>query len=342
MKIRQGGSWVDVSTYIRKNNQWVFIGNFSDANELLLIISATTTNLNLQTSFNNTFGSTAWTSTRRKRVVINSGVIVGATNSANNALTIPSGLGGSLSIENRGSIQGAGGAANSGTGGNAILANSPASINNLGTIYAGGGGGGQGGTGGVGTYTADSLLEERYRYDSTSSGSPDYASISTQTGGCTRYMRWGGTVILYQGGPSSSLSCPPSIITTGTYRFGSFKTNFYGSNALVGSAYSIQRWGTTTVATNGGSGGSGGVGQGYNQSASDGSPGTAGGTDAGTGGVGGSGGGFGADGSAGSSGSNGTSTVGSAGSPGGLAGFYIVNNGNITWTNLGTVAGRVI
>ena len=79
MQIRQNGAWVKAKPYIRQNNQWVLVDFLKDANEFLLIISTTTTNLNLQTAFNNTFGSTAWTSTKRKRVIINTGVIIGAT-----------------------------------------------------------------------------------------------------------------------------------------------------------------------------------------------------------------------------------------------------------------------
>ena len=41
-------------------------------------------------------------------------------------------------------------------------------------------------------------------------------------------------------------------------------------------------------------------------------------------------------------GSNGNYTVGSGGGSGGLPGYYIVNSGLVTWTNLGAVAGFAI
>ena len=63
-------------------------------------------------------------------------------------------MGGSLTVHNSGNIQGYGGAANGGTGGNAIDALSTSNVtieNNSGaTIVAGGGGGGAGGAGGAG------------------------------------------------------------------------------------------------------------------------------------------------------------------------------------------------
>ncbi len=306
MKLRQNGVWVDVDTYIRQNGQWNYINFLRDANELLLIISQTTTNLNLQTAFNNTFGTTAWTSTRRKRVVINPGVVVGATNTANYALNIPSGLGGSLAVDNYGSILGAGGASNSGTGGNAVFAGSIVTFNNQGRIYAGGGGGGQGGTGGSST---------------TGLGVGGIALVADCNASCSGI--WVGSfcrsncasaIRCYQIGPPGN----PPLCRLET------------------------QCGDCAINAAGGTGGAGGVGQGYNQSPTNGIPGSAGGTNAGTGGTGGNGGGWGTSGTNGTAGSNGNVTAGSAGSPGGLAGFYVVNNGNITWINTGVVAGRVI
>jgi len=235
MKIRINGSWVDTSLYIRDGGVWKYIGNPSSANEIVVYITSTTTNVNVSSFF-----GPYWTQNIAKKLIINSGVTVGATSTNNYALNVSSGLIGILRVDNYGSIQGAGGLPNGGTGGNAILANSSVSINNQGTIYAGG------------------------------------------------------------------------------------------------------------------VGGNGGVGQGYNQSPTSGSPGfggSAGGINAGTGGFGafgGAGGGWGASGGAGSTGGTGANgnytvgSVGSAGSPGGLPGFYVVNNGNISWINTGSVLGRVV
>ena len=85
-----------------------------------------------------------------KDIVINSGVEIGATSTSNYALQAPSGLSGSLSITNNGTISGAGGAANGGTGGDACYFASSVTFINNGTIRAGGGGGGAGGSGGTG------------------------------------------------------------------------------------------------------------------------------------------------------------------------------------------------
>lgn len=334
MKVRQGGSWVNVNTYIRQNNQWVYVGNFSDANEFLLVISQTTTDLNLQTAFTNRFGASAWTSTKRKRVVINPGVVVGSLSSVNYALTIPAGLGGTLTIDNLGSILGAGGAANGGTGGSAILANSPVSINNQGSIYAGGGGGGRGGNGGTG-------------------GQGIYSQFNSigYTNGCPYDNIGYGAGICNNGCPYTCVGGGNNYTCTEIRGSGYFYYYYYTS---CGDCYNCGYY--TNVITNGGTGGAGGnggVGRGYNQSLSSGSggsAGSAGGINAGTGGTGGtggSGGDWGESGSAGNTGgtgSNGNYTGGSggaAGSTGGLAGFYIVNNGNVTWTNNGTRLGRV-
>jgi hypothetical protein len=160
-KIRDNGQWIIPRTYVRIGGVWVLVNNYirdsgnwdnEVVNEVVIYVTANTTNLNVQTLFEATYPG-SWASTAPKRLVINSGVIVGATDTSNYALNIPSGFGSTVRIDNSGSIQGAGGAANSGTGGNAIFAGEfGISINNQGTIYAGGGGGGTGGTGGGGSY----------------------------------------------------------------------------------------------------------------------------------------------------------------------------------------------
>jgi len=96
-----------------------------------------------------------WTAGKDKIITIPAGVTIGATGS-NPAMTLEASMGGSLVINNSGTIVGYAGAANSGVGGNAIkvLTNSPSTItiNNLSgaNIQGGGGGGGQGGQGGTG------------------------------------------------------------------------------------------------------------------------------------------------------------------------------------------------
>jgi hypothetical protein len=268
MKLRQNNTWIDVNAYIRQNNQWVFVNNISDANEFLLIISQTTTNLNLQTTFNNIFGATAWTSTKRKRVIVNSGVIVGATSTANYALNIPSGLGGSLKIENNGSIQGAGGAANGGTGGNAIFAGSSGiSINNQGTIYAGGGGGGQGGTGGQGSYTTttQTIVGDLSAFGSVGSGQCNSL--------CSFY--YPGTYGVYNGLCYCAVNSTSTVITAGGT----------GGAGGVGRGYNQSLTGGSSGSaggTNAGSGGTGGAGGDWGNNGSAGTAGSNGNYTAGT------------------------------------------------------------
>ena len=85
-----------------------------------------------------------------KEIVINSGVELGATGTGEEALQIDSGLSGTMTITNNGTLSGAGGSANGGAGGDAFEANVACTLINNGTIRAGGGGGGQGGSGGGG------------------------------------------------------------------------------------------------------------------------------------------------------------------------------------------------
>ena len=91
-----------------------------------------------------------------KEIVINNGVELGATSSSEEALEVPSGGAGTITITNNGTISGAGGTAGGGTGGDAFEAASACTLINNGTIRAGGGGGGQGGTGGGGSYSSTS------------------------------------------------------------------------------------------------------------------------------------------------------------------------------------------
>jgi len=95
-----------------------------------------------------------------KQFVVNSSQTVGSTSTSNAALTIESNGVGSITVTNNGSIEGAGGAANGGTGGNALeVAGSVAvTLVNNGTIKAGGGGGGNGGAGGAGSASATATI----------------------------------------------------------------------------------------------------------------------------------------------------------------------------------------
>ena len=135
------------------------------------------TNLNMATIFGANFSANV-----NKVFIIPSGVEIGATtNTSNRAITVPSGMGGSLDIQNAGTISGfggTGGAAGGGgvggggtgaysngnlgadgspgsAGGSAIyIASNNVTVTNTGTIRGGGGGGGggDGGDGGGATF----------------------------------------------------------------------------------------------------------------------------------------------------------------------------------------------
>ena len=298
-----------------------------------------------------------------KEIVIDSGVELGATSTSQEALQIDSGLSGSMTITNNGTLSGAGGAANGGAGGDAFEADVACTLINNGTIRAGGGGGGQGGgggtggTGGQGTYSTSGWSSwSSYYY---TGGAASDRSVQQYT---NRAWYWNAYL--------------------GSTGVGSSSASFGGNEYQIGTVqavipaypiylYSIRR---RTPVTNtyytsggaggsGGSGGSGGVGQGYGQSAgsgssgSGGSGGSGGGTSAGsggtggTGGTGGSGGGYGSSGSTGNTGATGNTggngnhtngsggSGGSGGSSGGAAGNYIRGLSNVTLTQNGTVQG---
>lgn len=118
-------------------------------------VSSSTTNLNVSTKF----GSSNFTSNTVKVLIINSGVEVGASNLSNYAIIVPSGMGGSLTIQNAGTLSGAGGdGSSSGAGGNGgtalYVASNNVTVTNTGTIRGGGGGGGNGSDGNDG-YSGD-------------------------------------------------------------------------------------------------------------------------------------------------------------------------------------------
>lgn len=124
------------------------IQSFFQTSDLFIEINGNKENLDLKTEI----GETLYNSDYTKRVIIPSSVTVGSSTTTDAALKIPSGAGGRVIVDNYGSIQGAGGAAGGGIGGDAILAQSNCTIENktTGSIYAGGGGGGTGGSGGTG------------------------------------------------------------------------------------------------------------------------------------------------------------------------------------------------
>lgn len=326
--------------YITQNNINVptsgpisFRDFYSSFRQLFIYVTGNITNINLQTVFGQ-FYPGSWTQNVAKKLVINSGVIVGATDYTIPAINIPTGLIGLLEIENNGSIQGAYGYANGGNGGNAIVAGSAVSINNKGTIYGGGGGGGYGGNGGTGI-------------DATSRGTASSAFFNNCNDPCSRAFGNG--------------QYPPN--GSGGYCIGSAANTCYVTTFNPGIGNNVTYITCTTcytdlVAIAGGTRGSGGFGQGYSVAATsaptsgqtngptNGSAGSIG-YPAGNGGTGGAGGTFGNPGANGNVGSNGSSTtaplLGTTGGPGygGLAGYYIVGNSNVTWIATGAANSRL-
>jgi hypothetical protein len=176
---RNGGLVPSNNTNVPTSGQISFADFFCAVNEIIRYITTTSTNVDASSYFT----TDEWTSSTPKRLVVNSGVVVGATNTSNYALLIPSGFGGSFILDNNGSILGAGGAANSGTGGNAIFAGAAVSINNAGLIYAGGGGGGQGVNGGKGSFTTVSYLGQGNVIRQSFSYAPCNQSCTNKYGG---------------------------------------------------------------------------------------------------------------------------------------------------------------
>jgi len=267
-----------------------------------------------------------------KIIDINAGVTIGGN--GDEALDIPSGLAGTLIINNAGNIYGYGGAASGGAGGNAInCATANVTINNTGEIRAGGGGGGQGGAGGSGEVNNTAAWSGREPAANWTNGS---ASLGYYYNSASYYFYYNGTTwsYIYWATNIGNAGGFPSYIRIGNNEY--HRGPHRGSNK-----YEIYRQAKTT--TSAGTGGAGGVGQGYNQTNASGSSGSAGGTGAGTGGNGGSGSAYAVAGVAGSTGANGnsySSGTGSAGSAGGAAGAAVAGT-SVTMNNSGTINGAV-
>ena len=291
-----------------------------------------------------------------KNIVINSGVELGATSTSQEALHIDSGGDGTITITNNGTLSGAGGSANGGTGGDAFEADIACTLVNNGTMRAGGGGGGKGGNGGSGgTGGQGRTSSQSYSSQATVAGRNVVWDVpSSYAGGRVRGFFYraegGGGGRFKRGNSASSLSpygyCQGGTTLTQKYDgYTSWYTNISASHfycAQMGypdSASTLaQQLVTSYTYYNGGSGGSGGsggnggVGQGFGQSAgsgssgSGGSGGSGGGTNAGNGGTGGTGGTGGSGGSFGSSGSSGN--TGSSGNSGGNGNYQNGSGGS--------------
>jgi hypothetical protein len=278
-------------------------------------IGATTTNVTLTTKYGTPPQSGVY------KFLIDSGVIIGGS-SATSLVVGQFPAGSTVYVYNYGGIEGVGGGANSGTGGDAIDANYGSQTvnitNNVGAyIYAGGGGGGAGGSGGTGG-GGGSGYYDTYQYQSCG---PDYAYLTYDTGvGCAKNTNYWN-----------------NYTRTGTSG-GAGGAGGSGGAGGVGQGYK-----QTNTAGSGGGAGSGGAagGSGAGAGGSGGDGGSGGG--GGTWGVNGSGGGTGSKGGTGASGNNGDGAAGTAGAGGGgagSAGRYLVKGSNsVTLTNYGSLAG---
>ena len=289
---------------------------FGKSNEVGINASAASS-ANLKTLFdNNTAG--LWASSTGKRYTIASGTAMGI-------LTLPTGMGGTLTIDNAGTITGTGGTGNGGAGGHAITMNSSVTINNTGTISGGGGAGGNGGAGGAGG-------QGTYVSNCQNSG----ASTQSQNGAsiCTgQDTNLGGNLPVYCG-------------YTNTYY------NDEGGGSLIYQGILCGLNATQNGGAGGAGGTSGGVGAGIGQNVSNGGGGASGGgasNNAGAGGAGGAKGNGGALGAAGSNGATGSAgangnknngAAGSSGTAGGAAGKAVnVVAGTLTYNDSGTTNG---
>jgi hypothetical protein len=301
----------------------ISISDFYGATSVILQTLSNSTNVNLST----VFGSD-WASSVPKEIIIPSGVTIGGTGSSD-ALTAPSGMGGTLTITNAGNILGFGGTSG-GNGGNAInIASANITVDNSGFIAGGGGGGGSGGQGGQGGggYIDSGSNSSVLTNNRSCNSHPCPATFNINVGICG----------------SNQLPVYRGVCQTGSCCMGDGN-----SRRCYVDCYN------PTSGGSGGAGGVGGLGQGYNQSAGTGSSGSSGGTGsggtygAGSGGSGGSGAngasygaaaGSGSSGSSGANGYSGNGSAGSAGASGGAAGAAVIYTAAYTMNNTGTLAG---
>lgn len=322
------------------------------------------TNQNASTIFGSDFGVDY-----PKEIVINAGVELGATNTSDEALQINSAGAGTITITNNGTISGAGGSANGGTGGDAFEATTACILINNGTIRAGGGGGGAGGSGGTGgTGGQGQTSTSGYGGWSGYSAFYDYNNFwGVSNGNSQCYVNTGGTRRWTQThGDFATRTLSPRVNNI-QYQRGSLwesPGSYYVRSRTYSTTYTYYNGG---AGGSGGAGGAGGRGQGYNHGNQNGSGGSAGaggsggGTNAGAGGQGGTGGTGGNGGTYGNGGGNGNTGAtgntgangnrsgssgngsggsgGAGGSSGGAAGRYINGLSNVTFTNNGTVQG---
>ena len=225
-------------------------------------ISSTTTNQNASSIFGDDYDLDY-----PKIIKVNSGVTVGASNTSNYAINVPSGAAGNVTIQNAGSILGAGGAANGGTGGDAIFAGSTCTVINTGTIASGGGGGGNGGAGGNGVVEINASLN-----NFTDVGGSQSGSNVPQNNAPSWFTAYGGDNDLNGQGVVSNRkwrgingASPQSggIGQSGQFQVNTSSTQFSANCANRGPLYFSFQLGTSGTYSVGGSINNGTYGSGY-------------------------------------------------------------------------------
>ena len=287
----------------------------------LLVTLGNETNVTVSS---NRFGSD-WSTSRPKRLVVPSGVTIGATSTSSPALTLAAGMSGTLTIQNDGKILGAGATGNGATGGDAVVALSPGvSMVNTGQVAAGGGSGGQGGAGGSGF----SVVGQSAYY--VTSGNTRYALMIANSSHIWYY--YDGNLV------GENVYDLPVWYGETSYRFlrGTNFRQVVVQNNITYWFFDLILQQTEPTAP--GVGGAGGPGAGYGRATGgSGAPGTPGGAGSGIGGTGGTGGGLGAAGLTGSAGNNGNRYYGGAGLAGGQPGYAVKN---VTVSGSGSLLGR--
>lgn len=315
--------------------------NLRGKSAAIIYTASNLASLNLATAFGADYGAAV-----DKRLVVPAGITLGP-------VTIPTGLGGNLTVENAGEIQGLGGAANGGAGSDAITASVSFTLLNAGAVRGGGGGGGLGGTGGQGSVSSTtsnwvSRTGAGLINSSNSFTQNGWAGVQNNSGIFVRndrgvYSRifvvnWGFLFIQFQAVQPVAVNQLFEGATGALLQIGAAPPG-----PLIGINYSyIDDFvrSTSTTYTSGGTGGAGGRGRGYGQTLAAGGSGASGGTNAGTGGAGGAGGDWGQAGAGGSAGANGNHSSGTAGGSGGAAGRAVrMLAGSLTLTNSGTING---
>ena len=149
---RNGGLVPGNNTNVPTSGTIDFADFYGTTNATTRTLSNGNTNVNLSQTF-----GTDWASSIGKILIIPSGAEIGDT-AGNGAIMVPSGMGGTLSIQNAGTVSGVGGSGgkncgyNGNTGGSAIVnSNANVTVQNSGTIRGGGGGGAAGNDGSPGS-----------------------------------------------------------------------------------------------------------------------------------------------------------------------------------------------